>query len=225
MKKFITLLLCAVTLLGATGCSFLHREYSSVTPHNATYYESTDKNALRAENYQDLVNDLLILIDRRAEAGTIHLYTATENLDADTAMAEAMLETQYETPLGAYAVEFISYKLGDAAVGHTVLEVEFGYRRTAQQMEAIVHATGVSALNTLLPAAVDSGAEELVLEVGYFQNRAELDEIIAAVREEKAVSGPWQVNLYPNETDAGIIEIIFSPAEEAVQTRIVEETE
>ncbi len=224
MKKFIILALCVAALLCATGCSFLHREYSSVKPHSAGYYESADKNALRAESYQDLVNDLLILVDRRAETGTIRLYTAPEELDADDAMAQAMLETQYETPIGAYAVEFITYKVGEEKAGATVLEVEFGYRRTAEQMAAMVHTTGVSALSTLLPAAVDNDAPELVLEVGYFRDRTELDEIIARVREEKAITEPWQINLYPNEEDVGIVEIIFTP-EEAVETAVIAETE
>lgn len=217
MKKFITLTLCAVMLLTATGCSFLHREYSSVSPHSAGYYESADSDVLRAESYQDLVNNLLILVDRRAETGIIHLYTEPESLDADTAMAEAMLETQYETPLGAYALEFITYTVAEEKTGVTVLAVEFGYRRSEVQMDAMIHTTGISALTTLLPAAVNSGASELTLEVGYFTDRRQLDELVATIRADLAVTTPWQVNCYPNDTDAGIVEILFTP-EEAVET-------
>ena len=62
MKKLkITAALCALLLL--TGCaSLLERQYSTVEPHSSKFWESEAADTLRAENHQDLVNDLLLLI-------------------------------------------------------------------------------------------------------------------------------------------------------------------
>ena len=59
MKKLkITAALCALLLL--TGCaSLLERQYSTVEPHSSKFWESEAADTLRAENHQDLVNDLL----------------------------------------------------------------------------------------------------------------------------------------------------------------------
>ena len=52
MKRFLAMVLAALTLLTATGCaSFLNRSYTEVFPHSASYYEKTDKSVLRAEGY------------------------------------------------------------------------------------------------------------------------------------------------------------------------------
>ena len=108
MKKIVILLLLAGVLL-LTGCSsFLHREYSVVEPHSSTYYENED--VLRAENYQDIVNDLLMLVGQQAKEGAIWLYL-DDGADAAELAERACREVQTETPLGAYAVprEFIPF--------------------------------------------------------------------------------------------------------------------
>ena len=83
MKKALLAALLAALMLLLTGCgSILEREYSVVQPHSSTYYESEDRSVLRAESYQDLVNDLMLLLTGGAREGTIWLYAGTEPLDA-----------------------------------------------------------------------------------------------------------------------------------------------
>ena len=83
MKKTLLAALLAALMLVCTGCaSFLERDYSVVQPHSSTYYESEDRSVLRAESYQDLVNDLMLLLTGGAREGTIWLYAGTEPLDA-----------------------------------------------------------------------------------------------------------------------------------------------
>ena len=72
MKKALLAALLAALMLVCTGCaSFLERDYSVVQPHSSTYYESEDRSVLRAESYQDLVNDLMLLLTGGAREGTI----------------------------------------------------------------------------------------------------------------------------------------------------------
>ena len=70
-----------LVLLFLTGCtSLLEREYSVTEPHSSKFWESEAAGTLRAENAQDIVNDLLLLIAQHTETATIRLYNAeTQN--------------------------------------------------------------------------------------------------------------------------------------------------
>ena len=207
MKRKVFGLFAASVLL-LTGCSFLNREYSSIEAHSATYYESEDRSVLRAESYQDLVNDLLLLVTGHKEQGKIHLTLADTEPDRETAMERATLETQTETPLGAYAVDYITYTQNEDG---SLIDVNIGYRRSTEQMAGIVRGNSIAALHNLLTAAVENGAEELVIQVGYFQGQTEeVAQIMEQVRQEQQVTAAWQVNYYPNDADVGIIEILLS---------------
>ena len=62
--RHLTLLLCVS--LSLTGCSaLLERNYATVEPHSSKFWESEAAGTLRAENYQDIVNDLLIRRQRQ----------------------------------------------------------------------------------------------------------------------------------------------------------------
>lgn len=209
MKKIVILLLLAGVLL-LTGCSsFLHREYSVVEPHSSTYYENED--VLRAENYQDIVNDLLMLVGQQAKEGAIWLY-----LDDGAGAAElaerACREVQTETPLGAYAVDYLTYTIDSTPRNYVAIDLTIGYRRTAAQMDAIVHTTSISALPNLLTAAAEQREEELTVQLSYFHDQQqEVRNMVAAAQKEHGGQNqePWQVNFYPEGADAGIIEIIL----------------
>lgn len=211
MKKIRLLPLLLVCMLLLTGCgSFLYREYSVVEPHSSTYYENED--VLRAENYQEIVNDLLILVSQQAKEGTIWLYPESQDVDAADMAERACGEVQRETPLGAYAVEYITYTIDATARNYAAITLTIGYRRTAEQMDAIVHATSITALPDLLTAAAERGASELTVQLSYFDDQQQEVRAIAAdtqSRLEPQVQEPWQVNFYPESGNAEIIEIIL----------------
>ena len=162
-KNIVFLLLCGALLL--SGCGLLRREYSRMEPHSATYYEGDRRDVLRAESYQDLVNDLLLLVAAHAEEGTVWYY-AEEETDLSREAQRACAEVQQETPLGAYALDYLTYTVDDGGRGYTQLRFTAGYRRTLQQIQSIVHATGGAALTDLLRAAAQNGGKELVVQMG-----------------------------------------------------------
>lgn len=214
MKRTLTALLCALLLLCLCGCgSFLEREYSSLTPHSAAYYESEDRSVLRAESYQDLVNDLMLLVSNHEESGTIWLYTSQTPLDTGEAIDRACREVQEETPLGAYAVDFFSCTVSDNARNYSELQLTIGYRRSAEQVNAMVHITNaVTALPTLLANAAASDKSELVVQVGYFDRQEEeIRAITAQIQAESPMAGgkPWEVCFYPEGGAVGIVEILL----------------
>ena len=192
MKKRI-LLLCAALCLLLSGCGggLLEREWSSVTPHSAGYWENGDKDTLRADSYQDAVNAILMLVANHAERGVVRCYFGSDAEYAELA-AEACNEVQQETDLGAYLLDYITYA-GTDERGFYELSLSFGYRRTAE------------------------GADRLVVRVSYFStDRAGVEQMVRDVQEEKdggrdagILAAPWQVSFYPDTDEPGIVEILL----------------
>ena len=210
MKKIIVfLLLCGALLL--SGCGLLRREYSRTEPHSATYYEGDRRDVLRAEGRQDLVNDLLLLVSAHDESGTVWLYDSEDGADASQLAQVACDEVLQETPLGAYALEYLTYTVDEGGRGYTQLRFTAGYRRTAQQIKSIVHATNAAALRDLLQAAVENGAKELAVQVGSFDGSRQsvLDSVAAFQQELGHGNQSWQVQFYPDTNAWGIMEIIL----------------
>ena len=209
-KRVLCILLIAVLCLSGCG-SFLEREYSVVEPHSSTYYESENRSVLRAESYQDLVNDLLVLVGNHAEEGTIFYYGTEEMLPAADAADKACREVQQETPMGAYAVDYVTYTIDDEPRNYAAISVTLRYRRTTEQVNDMVHISSVAALYDLLTAAAQNGADELVLRVSYFDHEEDkVRTIVQQVQsEQKKLSEQWQINFYPSGSNVSIIEIIL----------------
>ena len=208
-KRILPLLLCGALLL--SGCGLLRREYTRTEPHSATYYEGDRRDVLRAEGRQDLVNDLLLLVSAHDESGTVWLYDSEDGADASQLAQVACDEVLQETPLGAYALEYLTYTVDEGGRGYTQLRFTAGYRRTAQQIKSIVHATNAAALRDLLQAAVENGGKELAVRVGSFDGSRQsvLDSVAAFQQELGHGNQSWQVQFYPNTNAWGIMEIIL----------------
>ena len=172
-KRWCAALLCAVLACSMTGCGdFLDREWYEVKDHSPTYYEGEGRDVLRADTYQDLVNNILILVGNHAESGTIWLYYAQEGLDAAEAAEKASREVEKDTPMGSYAVSYIQYTVDDTARNYSEIVVSIGYKRTEKEIINMVHATNVSALHDLLSDAAAEGKTSLVVQLSAFEGQS-----------------------------------------------------
>ena len=185
---------CGISLVLAlcllTGCaSLLERTYSTVEPHSSKFWESEAADTLRAENYQDIVNDLLILIGQHTETATLRLYNFTDDLTVADTLEKATSEIQQETAMGAYAVEYIT-SASRAQRGYYEIDVQISYRRTAEQIQAVVNATSTEALYSLLETALDSGRTELAVRIGYWgqDGAAKVESAMSQLREERGLT-------------------------------------
>lgn len=226
MKRWIPALL-ALCLL--TGCApLLERSYSTSEPHSSKYWESEAADTLRAENDQDLVNDLLILIGQHTEQAVLRLYNFSDSQAAAEAMERASLEVQQETPLGAYATEYITY-VSQSQRGYEEMDVQIGYRRSEEQLQTIVSATSCAALPDLLEAALDGGRTELAVRIGYWQadDRERVAQAVEQLRQERSIPEEtvWIVRYYPNADPVGIIEFLLKPTEAEIAAYQVEEAQ
>jgi uncharacterized protein YceK len=216
MKRvFVLLLLAGMLLLSGCG-SFLNREYSEVSPHSAGYYESADKTVLRAEDSQDLVNDVLLLVGDYAKTGTVWLYNCNTAADAGDIVAQACQEVQRETPMGSYALDYLTYEVGDGTHNYYEVRLSLRYRRTQEQINAIVNATSSNAIYDLLTTAASHSAGELTLRISYFDRQENtVRQTVETVQRETGRSGetPWEVNFYPPTGNVVIVEIIMGSAQ------------
>ena len=213
----LTLALCLLT-----GCSaLLERTYSTAEPHSSKFWESEAAGTLRAENHQDVVNDLLLLVGRHQETATLRLYEFKSDLAVADTLEEAAAEVQQETPMGAYAVEFITTS-SHAQRGYYEVAVRIGYRRTLEQLQAVVNATSPEALYSLLAAALDEGKTELAVRMGYWGENGgvRVEEAMAQLREERErpETVPWVVNYYPAGENPGLVEFLLDPPEPEEET-------
>lgn len=208
-KKLSALALLALLLVTCTGCSLLEREWYEVTPHSSAFYEGEGRDVLRADTYQDLVNDILLLVGNHSEEGTIWLYYAQEGLDAGEAAEKACREVEQDTPMGAYAVSYIQYTVDDTARNYSEIAVTIGYQRTEQQIVDVAHATNVAALEDLLTEAAQSGRTELAVQFSAYEGTAQqVQQIVNRVQTAQNSSG-WTVNYYPDTTNIGVVEILM----------------
>lgn len=212
--------LCACLLL--TGCApLLERTYTVTEPHSSKFWESEAAGTLRAENYQDIVNDLLILIGQHTESATVRLYNFTDDMTVAETLEQAAAEIQQETPMGAYAVEYIT-STSQPQRGYYEISVQIGYRRTAEQLQAVVNATSTEALYNLLDTVLQEGRTELAVRIGYWapEGKTRVEEMMAQLRADRGLTETpgWTVHYYPNPESAGLVEFLLdvAPPEETV---------
>ena len=219
MKRNAGVLAALAALCLLTGCaSLLEREYSTVEPHSSTFWESEAAGTLRAESYQDVVNDVLLLIGRHTESATIRLYNFSDDMTVAETLEQATTEIQQETPMGAYAVEYITSS-SHSQRGYYEISVQISYRRTEQQVQAVVNATSIEALPSLLDTALESGKSELAVRIGYWregEDPARLEAMVSQIREKHGLteSPAWTVTCYPASGPVGLIEFVWGSEEE-----------
>lgn len=215
MGRRLCAALLALCLL--TGCSaLLERTYSTAEPHSSKFWESEAAGTLRAENHQDVVNDLLLLIGQHRETATLRLYNFESDLTVAETLERATTEVQQETPMGAYAVEYITAS-SKAQRGYYEVAIRISYRRTLEQLQAVVNATSPEALYSLLAYALDEGETELAVRMGYWgeDGQARVEDTVLLLREERELTEtiPWVVNYYPNGENPGLVEFLLDPPE------------
>ena len=196
MFKRLLVLLAALCLL--TGCSaLLERTYSTAEPHSSKFWESEAAGTLRAETHQDVVNDLLLLVGQHRETAALRLYDFESDLAVADTLERAAAEVQQETPMGAYAVEYITTS-SHAQRGYYEVAVRVGYRRTPEQLQAVVNATSPEALYSLLSAALDEEKTELAVRMAYWgpDGGTRVEDAMLRLREERELTEttPWVVD-------------------------------
>lgn len=174
MKNLILLaVLSACLLLG--GCvSLLERSYSVVEPYTDRYRDSGGEDALRAESYQDLVNSLMMLVEQRAEEGTIRCY---EEANSYILARRARQEVRQDTTLGAYLLDGLNFTY-EGEEGYCTLTCHMSYREDAEDLGSVMTISDSQSLVDLLRLAVREELEKLTVR---FVNDTSQTDVTAAI--------------------------------------------
>ena len=161
------------------GCGILlERSYSSVEPYANRYWDSGAEDTLRSETYQDLVNSLLLLVEERAEEGTIRCY---EEANSYIQAQRARAEVRRETMLGSYLLEKLDFTYQYSA-SYSTLTYQMTYREDAEALASIMKISDSQSLVDLLRLAVREEHEKLTARFVYDTPRTEVTD---------AVEGLW----------------------------------
>ena len=160
MKKALLLLLAALAALSFSGCGSIYEdEYYYETPYTGDIGPRSDS-ATEVRNYSMLKTALTNMIVNRTEKGELRFTNYNGSPSED--LAAACFEIKSEHPLGAYAVESLSYDTS-YVVSYYMANIYIGYKRTAEELRSIVYASDLSDFDRSLAQAVDSFDDDLVI--------------------------------------------------------------
>ena len=229
MKRILALTL-AVLLTFLCGCSgLLRNEYVSVKPHVEQRTVEENADALTAENYLSLKNDILSFVQDGKEDGVIRIYDYSGDVEGDLDMAA--YEVSKNDPLGAYAVDYMTHECA-LIVSYYEVHIHITFRRTKEQIQAIHKVTGTADLCDALYNAMKSYSAEAVLRMSYY-NDPDIPGLVQAYYDQNPSTCMEQpkvtVSVYPDSGYVRILEIqltyletpeVLKGKEEAVATSI-----
>ena len=186
MKKYILLAAAALCLVLCGCSSLLEDDYSVVEPHADRYWESTSDDILRAESYQDLVNTILLLVEEQEETGVIRLYLTDVNYTTDWDMvSQACTEVRTETAIGSYSLRALDFSVEELRNNYYEMKLYPSYRRTAEDIEAIVETSSSGTIYDMVLLAWKKGEDHITVRYTYLaEDEATLTENILLLQQE-----------------------------------------
>lgn len=211
MKRTVIILALAAAV-ALSGCTaMLERSYGSSTPH-VDYSITEDPSILRAESYQALVNSILYFVGEHVERGTVRLYNYTGNVESD--LHAACSEVMTQDPLGAYAVAALNHE-STRILSYYEVELRITYRRSAQEVAAILPVSGQTGLSDQLFDLVSEQRDALTLRTSYYTGDSlqvsHLFWLAYYSHPAKAVALPsFDARFYPDEGPQRILDLKLS---------------
>lgn len=170
--KWICFVLVVSLLL--TGCSWLDGSYVSVTPHREES-GSDPSEVISASNYSELIAVLEELVAEGRENAVINVVNYDlAPVESQMFAAERHIREIY--PIGAYAVEDVSYELG-TNTGKPALAVEIKYRRSLLEIRRIQNAENMEEAADLIGQALENFDTVLTIQVSNYK-KTDLEQIV-----------------------------------------------
>ena len=145
LRRFAAAALCCALLMFSGGCSSMFdKEYISVSDHVDEYVEpEQNSQTVKVKNYSAMRNSILGMV----EGGVDHFIFTTENYtgNAKEDISRACLEVTRETPIGAYAVEYMTHYCTQILT-YFRIEVFVTYRHTPEEIASITRVPGAREL-------------------------------------------------------------------------------
>ena len=194
-----------------SGCSlFGNRTYIAVESHDEGYEVAIDSNAITVNSYLGLKNAIMGFVREGVENGVIQAESypgeITEDLD------DAVYEVWRGDPLGAYAVDYMTYDCSKI-INRYEIHIHTTFRRSLNEIESIVFASDPEDIYQQIALAMDQYQPALTLRIGdYNENDVQnIAELVYREHPELALEMPTiSTGTYPDSGSQRIVEIKFT---------------
>ncbi len=191
MKARLTILLLAcVFLLG--GCSWPDGSYHSVTPHREQTGSIRTEN-MTVTNYEELLDAMEAIVSKGTESSIINAVNY-DPMMLEVNLANAARHIQQVYPVGAYAVESLTYEVG-SNTGKTAVALTITYRHSRTEIRKIQRARDVEAVHKRIGRALEEFDTVLVLQMDDYET---MD--VTQVVQDYAMEYPQKVMEIPQVT-------------------------
>ena len=152
-KPFVLLLLCISMVL--SGCDlWMDGYYYHVEPHLEDNVRQ-DQGSIEAGSYADLKAAVIELVEDCGQKAVIYFKTLTQ-AQLRTYMENVIRDVKYSNPIGAYAVDEITYEIGTTG-GMPAVAVEVTYLHSRSEILRIKQVKNMDTAIQLIAAAVEEG--------------------------------------------------------------------
>ena len=227
-KRTLALLLAGAIALTASGCgSAFEAEYHYEEPVTGDF-GTLSGDATEIRNYSMLKTVLTGMISRREERREFRLSNYNGNPSED--LAAACYEMKSSNPLGAYAVESMSYDTS-YVVSYYMANIYISYKRTEEEIDSVYYAQTLNEFNGCVCDLLEENAPGAVIRI--YSSHVDESYIRELVREHyyefpvTLVQEPTvTVESFPSEGANRIYSIHFDYAQSRFRSaRMAEETE
>lgn len=209
MKRTLVLILTICLLL--SGCGLWGSgQYVSVTPHTAQQ-QPENQQIRKAENYSQLRKALIELVEEGVETAVI----SVAKMDQNTVSSNMILAKRYVTtqnPVGAYAVEDITYEIGTNS-GQPALAITISYLHGRSELRAMKTAQTMDAAKDAVYRALNNCDESLVMRIPDY-NQLDFAQLVKDYADEnpQRIMEQPQVSavIYPETGKDRVVELKFS---------------
>ena len=211
-KRLISLMLCAVMLVTVCGCaSLLEGDHLDISVHEEEPDAANTDTVLAVTDFDELTEAVLSLVKKRQETGVIRFFNYDGDVGSD--VEQACLDVSYNTPMGMYAVYYMSNTI-NRIVSYYDAEITITYKRSKSQIDSIVTAATLSSVKLKISGAMRDYTGYLAIDttvsdftkddlVGY------IEELYYGNPESFVILPELKINLYPEEGAERIVEMTF----------------
>ncbi len=208
MKRHILMFLALCLML--TGCGWLEGNYASVTPH-ASQGSSTASQTVEAANETQLRQALENMISSGTESQVITVADFDPDR-LDSAVASSARYAAVSYPIGAYAVEEITYEVGTSG-GVPAVAVQITYLHTRTEIQNIQSVANMEAAADCIGESLTQFDTSLVMLIENYSD-ADIQQIVsdyASAHPSSVMETPEVVTqTYPASGKNRVLEVKFT---------------
>ena len=209
MKTRIVLT-AALLCLTLCSCGWMDGSYLSVTPHREQSSGVQSKD-ITASNYLELRTVLEDMVNSGMENAVINVAKYRRDL-VDEGIANAVLYASERHPLGAWAVDEISYEIGTGG-GQPAISVDISYIHGRSEIRKIKQADGIEKAKKLVAAALEECSDSVVILVSNYEAADIVQTVEDYMKENPSIVMELPqvaVGIYPDAGSSRILEMKFT---------------